>query len=94
MLREMSGEQFMEWQLYHEREPFDNDREEYLVGSIIHVIANAHRARKQPYRLDDVTPIFGDRPKPKQMGWEQLRELGRKWSEESRKKPIGDKRGR
>jgi hypothetical protein len=77
MLRSMTAEQYQEWQQFHELEPFDNDREEYLFGAIIQVLANANRPRgRAAYTLDEITPMFGDRPIPKK-DWRAMKSLAR-----------------
>lgn len=65
MLRSMSAKQFREWQVYAQLEPFDNDREDELVGAVIQILANVNRSKERKYRpftLDEATPSFGDRP--------------------------------
>jgi hypothetical protein len=79
MLRSMTAEQYLEWRAFYEAEPFDNDREDYLIGYIIQVLSNAHRntmLKRTPYTLDEVTPIFGDRPKPKR-DWQTMKSIAR-----------------
>ena len=96
MLRGMSAQQWQEWLIYAELEPFDNDREEQLFGSIRHVLMNVFRNRKQrttPFRLEDARLYFGDggpTPKPK-MDWRKMKAIAQSLTEDSRKE---QKRGR
>lgn len=85
----MTLKQLREWMVYEELEPFGNDREEYLIGSVIQLLANVHRGKERkhrPYSLDDSTPNFGDRPRMKKgtSDWRAIKEATREMTEEQR----------
>ncbi len=74
----MTARQLTEWLIFSELEPFDSERNDYRFGSIVQVLANAHRdIKKHPkgFTLDDVTLFFGDkeRSKPKPQSWQEMK---------------------
>ena len=82
MLREMSAEQFIEWQVFYSLEPFGEDREDLRFGSIVSTLMNINRntkVRKQPFELRDGTlsggDLFQEAPKPQKQSWQYMKTL-------------------
>lgn len=96
MLRSMSAREFSEWMVFDELEPIGNDRVDFLMGSIVQIIANVNRgkARKnRPFTLDECTPVFGDRPplnvkssEQAARNWQSMKSLAKALSESSKPK--------
>lgn len=54
----MSSEEFVEWQLYYERESFGHDLDRLQIGVLTSVLANIHRDSKRqmrPFKKEDFT---------------------------------------
>lgn len=81
MLRSMTLQQFREWQLFAEIEPFDEERDDLRFGSVVQMIAEVNRnpkRRARPFKLDEARLRFGDSPAPKrqEQTWQQQKMLG------------------
>jgi hypothetical protein len=63
VLRELTEQEFMEWQAFLELEPPIDARMKYYFASIRQTIANSKRdptKRPTPYKVDDFLLKFGD----------------------------------
>jgi hypothetical protein len=88
MLAGMTSQQFVEWQVFGELEPFAPERDDYRTGMIVRTLANAHRSSKHhptPYTLEDCTPRFGDlgRASPKKQSWQHMMSIAKALAEGS-----------
>ena len=74
ILKGLTAQQFLRWELYSMFEPFGEERADYRAASIAAVIANVNRSKKQkPYKIEDFLLKFGEaEPKKKQTWQEQL----------------------
>lgn len=77
MLREMSIRQFRDWVRYAELDPFDEQRMDYRIASVVAAVVNSQRSRKQrKMKLSEALLRFGDasdkRNQRKQTWQEQL----------------------
>lgn len=74
MLRRITAKQFRAWAHYDQLEPFGEIRADYRTASIVQMIANVNRGKKQkPYTLQEMLLKFEEaEPKRKQSPQEQL----------------------
>lgn len=66
MLREITWEQFLEWQAYDSLDPFGEEREDYRAASVCQALWNIARDVKrypQGFPLSDFLVHFGDTPR-------------------------------
>lgn len=78
MLSEMTAMQLLEWHVYAELEPFEEERQDLRFASIVQTLANIHRDRKrktQAYTLDEMSLKFGDAPRrpPARQDWRAMK---------------------
>jgi hypothetical protein len=75
----MSWTQFLEWQAFADVEPFGPERDDQRFGSISTTIANVFRGKGQrPYKLKDLTPLFGDSQATKEEpNWKRMKQMGK-----------------
>lgn len=70
--RGMSGKRFLEWEMYMQLEPFGELRADLRAASIVQVIANVNRGKKQkPYTLEECMLKFGQEPQKSRQTPEQ-----------------------
>jgi len=65
MLRSISAEQFKEWQIFEQLEPFESEKNAYRFALLTRILANVYRdpkKRSEPWSLDDCMYKFGDDP--------------------------------
>lgn len=78
LMEVMPADEFFEWMIMEQIEPFGDKRGDIQAGLIAQVIANVHRDSRrhpEPYELSDFLPKFVDDPpklKPRQSVEEQL----------------------
>jgi hypothetical protein len=82
MLRGMTHTQFLEWHAFSELEPFDAERDDLRIASIVQVLMNINRDRKRktvPFTIDEAVLKFGDTPARErpQQSWQSMKMLGR-----------------
>lgn len=66
MLREITWEQFLEWRMYDDLDPFGEDRDDYRFASIVQALWNIARDPKRypnGFPLTDFLMNFGDTPR-------------------------------
>jgi hypothetical protein len=78
MLRGITKRQFLEWHAFSELEPFDAERDDIRVASIVQALMNIFRDRKRrssPFTLDEAVLRFGDAPKRehRQKSWQSMK---------------------
>jgi hypothetical protein len=95
MLREITWRQFLEWQAFFVLEPFDEDRADIRIASVVQALLNINRdrkKRKKPYTLEDARVWFGDTPRPKREAqtWQQMLAVTKMYAaaEQSRMKRL------
>jgi hypothetical protein len=72
MLRSLTWKQFAELSEYKQLEPFRELRADYRAASIVQIIANVNRSKKQkPYTLDDMRVKFGEQEQPKRQSQQE-----------------------
>jgi hypothetical protein len=83
MLRSITRRQFEEWKLYASLEPFDEERQDLRIASVVQTLAEIHRnskKRKRPFTLDEARLRFGDTPArveaPVAKTWQQQKQIG------------------
>jgi hypothetical protein len=84
MLHEMTWNQFVEWKMFAQLEPFDEEREDIRNAAIVRTMLNVlgwdRRRRPKPYSLDDVLLRFGDMPKAVEkkepVSWQHMKRMG------------------
>lgn len=88
MLREMTAEQFMEWQVFATLEPFDEERQDQRMGSVVQMLANIHRGKNQSrFSLRDSTLRFGDATRVQQVqDWRAMKLIAQTMTAQSRKR--------
>lgn len=72
MLRSITGKQFIELLAYKRMEPFRELRADYRAASIVQMIANVNRGKKQKaYAIQDFLLKFGEQQAAKKQTWQQ-----------------------
>lgn len=80
MLREITIQELLEWRVFAELEPFDEERMDIRIAHVVQTLVNINRdtkKRPQPYELSEFMLPFGDMPprvKPKQT-WQQQKQM-------------------
>lgn len=75
LMERMSANEFFEWMIMEQIEPFGDKRGDIQAGLIAQIIANIHRdPNKDPYQLEDFLPQFEERKKltPEQSPEDQM----------------------
>ena len=69
LLQRITAREFSEWMAFDRIDPIGRDRDDWNAASIAHTVAEAHRTRKEPYKLKDFLPQYGkpERPTPEQL---------------------------
>lgn len=80
MLRKMPSSQFIDWEVFAELEPFDEERADLRTGSVVAAIVNVHRNAKRkpnPYTSLEMAPKFGDTPSvaPRKASWQGMKAM-------------------
>lgn len=81
MLREMTYQQYLEWHAFSELEPFDAERDDLRIASVVQALMNIFRDRKRrssPFSLDEAMLRFGDTPKREKQpqSWQTMKMMG------------------
>jgi uncharacterized protein DUF4035 len=80
MLRGITYRHFLEWHAYSELEPFDAERDDIRIASIVQALMNIFRDRKRrssPFTLDDAVLKFGDAPRrERKQSWQSMKMMG------------------
>ena len=61
----MSAEEFVDWQLYYEMNPFGSKRDDIQAAMIASTVANVNAPKGKRYRLKDFLPEFKSQYAPK-----------------------------
>jgi flagellar basal body rod protein FlgB len=68
----MSSEEFVDWQLYYQLNPFGTYRADLHAGIIASTIANVNAPKGRRYKSKDFMPEFKSRHEEKRMTNEQI----------------------
>lgn len=55
----VSPQEYREWVAYRRREPFHDQRMEYMLAVVACIVANANRGKGRPFRVDEFIPKYG-----------------------------------
>lgn len=94
MLSEITWRQFYEWMTFSELEPFDAERDDERIASVVQAILNVNRNPKKhgPIDLRSCRLYFGDsvRTPEKTTDWKRMRDIAKRMTEMSRtrKTPV------
>lgn len=78
MLARMTARQFLEWRIFADLEPFDEERMDQRFASLEALFVNLHRAKGvKPVTLQDRRLWFGDAapPAPPPKSWQDLKAI-------------------
>ena len=78
MLREITWQQFVEWSMYAEVEPFDELRMDYRFASIVQALYNINRdpkRHKQPFPITEFLLKFGAAEAKPAQTWQQQKAI-------------------
>ena len=82
MLAQITYRQFIEWVVYGDLEPFDEERADIRSAHIVTALANIHRDRKKrraPFKIRDFLLPFGDQSLPAKKSLQQLKTVAKLW---------------
>lgn len=79
MMSEMTWREYLEWVVYSDLEPFDEERQDLRIAQVVTTIANANRNPKKhrAYTVKDFLMRWGDSPKlSRKQTWQEQKQIG------------------
>lgn len=91
LAREITWQQFLEWQTYQQLEPWGEERADIRAAQITAALYNVNRTKKsKPVKIKDVLLRFGDEAARPQQDWRSMQAMAKfissAWGDGGRKK--------